>query len=82
MPSNADVAVALHRAADAVVLAAAPFEVPIVLIDGRSGAGKSTLAAALAARLGTPLLALDSLYPGWDGLAAGAVAVDSSGMRR
>lgn len=48
----------------------------IVLIDGRSGAGKSTLARELAARWprsgGVHVIALDSLYPGWDGLAAGA----------
>jgi len=48
---------------------------PVVLIDGRSGAGKSTLARALIAAwpLPTPvqLLALDSIYPGWDGLDEG-----------
>ncbi len=49
---------------------------PVVLLDGRSGAGKSTLAAALAARWPAggrvQLVALDSIYPGWDGLDAGA----------
>lgn len=49
---------------------------PVVLIDGRSGAGKTSLAARLtrAWPLRTPvqLLALDSLYPGWAGLADGA----------
>lgn len=49
---------------------------PVVLIDGRSGAGKTSLAARvvatwpLAGRL--QVVALDSLYPGWDGLEAGA----------
>ena len=49
---------------------------PVVLIDGRSGAGKTSLAARverlwpLAGRL--QVVALDSLYPGWDGLDAGA----------
>lgn len=49
---------------------------PVVLIDGRSGAGKSSLATRL--RRSWPLtgpvqvVALDSIYPGWDGLAAGA----------
>jgi cytidylate kinase len=46
-----------------------------VLVDGRSGAGKSTLASALAARTGAALVRLDDVYPGWDGLAAGAEAV-------
>lgn len=48
---------------------------PVVLIDGRSGAGKSSLAQALVAswplRGRVQLVALDSLYPGWDGLDAG-----------
>jgi hypothetical protein len=49
---------------------------PVILIDGRSGAGKSSLARAVvsawpdAGRV--QLIALDSLYPGWDGLEAGA----------
>ncbi len=51
----------------------------MILIDGRSGAGKSTLAAALVRGWpgsGIPqLLALDAVYPGWDGLATGAQAV-------
>ncbi|MCR2811672.1 hypothetical protein NQ166_08625 [Microbacterium sp. zg.Y1090] len=49
---------------------------PVVLIDGRSGAGKSTLARELVARWPlrgrVQLVALDSLYPGWDGLLEGA----------
>lgn len=48
----------------------------LVLIDGYSGAGKSTLAQQLhqqsAASQPTRLLRLDDIYPGWDGLAAGA----------
>lgn len=48
---------------------------PVVLIDGRSGAGKSTLAQRLVTtwplRGRVQLVALDSLYPGWDGLADG-----------
>lgn len=69
---------ALDAAVDALVDAvrAAGSTRPVVLIDGRSGAGKSTLARRLAARWPLPgdvqLIALDSLYPGWDGLAAGA----------
>ncbi|PVE95746.1 hypothetical protein [Microbacterium sp. TPD7012] len=79
MPSRSDdpVAAALDRAAtlieqDVLALAAAN---PVVLIDGRSGAGKTSLAARLAARWPlagrVQLIALDSLYPGWDGLDAG-----------
>ncbi|MCW5954355.1 MAG: 4-amino-4-deoxy-L-arabinose transferase [Propionibacteriaceae bacterium] len=46
----------------------------LVLIDGPSGAGKSTLARELlkCASGTTQLLSLDDVYPGWDGLAAGA----------
>jgi energy-coupling factor transporter ATP-binding protein EcfA2 len=43
----------------------------LVCIDGPSGSGKSTLAARLATALGeAPILRMDDLYPGWDGLAA------------
>jgi uridine kinase len=43
----------------------------LVCIDGPSGSGKTTLAGRLAAALGDPpVLHMDDLYPGWDGLAA------------
>ena len=81
--SDDPVAIALARAAalieaDVRALAAAN---PVVLIDGGSGAGKSTLASLLAARWPftgrVQIIALDSLYPGWDGLDAGvAKAID------
>jgi uridine kinase len=45
---------------------------PVVLIDGGSGAGKSSLAARLVEHWPVTghvqLVALDSIYPGWDGL--------------
>lgn len=40
----------------------------IVMIDGPSGAGKTTLAVALSAALDAPVLTVDDLCPGWDGL--------------
>jgi hypothetical protein len=44
----------------------------LVCVDGPSGAGKTQLAARLVDALGgPPLLRMDDLYPGWDGLAAG-----------
>lgn len=48
----------------------------IVLIDGRSGSGKTTLAARLRERWpgAVQVIALDNMYPGWDGLAAGSEA--------
>lgn len=41
----------------------------LVCLDGYSGAGKSTLTAELADHLAAPLLTLEEIYPGWDGLA-------------
>ncbi len=42
----------------------------IVAIDGPGGAGKSSLAALVAPLLDdAPVVHLDDLYPGWDGLA-------------
>jgi uridine kinase len=43
----------------------------VVAIDGRSGSGKTTLAAALAGELAAPVVSLDYLYGGWDGLEHG-----------
>ncbi|WP_432533352.1 nucleoside/nucleotide kinase family protein [Kineococcus arenarius] len=43
----------------------------VVAVDGRSGSGKTHLAELLGARTGAPVLHLDELYPGWDGLEAG-----------
>ena len=43
----------------------------VIAVDGRSGAGKTSLAAALRAELGAPVVALEDLYGGWDGLERG-----------
>lgn len=41
----------------------------VVAVDGPSGSGKSTLAQRLATQLdGAPIVHMDDLYPGWDGL--------------
>lgn len=80
MPSRSDdaVAAALSHAAtliaeDVRALAASN---PVVLIDGGSGAGKTSLAARVARAWPVTgrvqVIALDSLYPGWDGLDDGA----------
>ena len=43
----------------------------VVAIDGRSGSGKTLLGSAVAAALGCPVVHLDEIYPGWDGLREG-----------
>lgn len=43
----------------------------VLAVDGRAGAGKSTLAAELAEALAAPLVEMEALYGGWDGLADG-----------
>jgi uridine kinase len=42
----------------------------VLAIDGPGGSGKSTLAARLASLLSAPVVHMDDLYPGWDGLPA------------
>lgn len=43
----------------------------VLAIDGRSGSGKSTLSGPLAGELAAPLVKLEDLYGGWDGLQHG-----------
>lgn len=68
---------ALHRAAETIIhrIGASAGDAVTVLIDGRSGAGKTTLARIVADQWPGPVppqrVALDELYPGWDGLRAG-----------
>lgn len=58
---------------------------PVVVVDGRSGAGKSSLAQRLVAawpgRVRVQLVALDDVYPGWDGLADGVAYARESILR-
>ena len=62
---------AARQIVEAVSSAVAPRGGPkIVAIDGPSGSGKTNLARTVAADLGCPLVQMDDLYPGWDGLAA------------
>ena len=43
----------------------------LVCVDGRSGSGKTTFGGRLAAAFGgAPVLHMDEICPGWDGLAA------------
>lgn len=64
-PVVAQVAVALRRTAPRAG------RTRVAAIDGRSGAGKTSLAAALAAELDAPVVSVEDLYGGWDGLQHG-----------
>lgn len=75
--NDATVDEAVRAAARRVLEVAAVADRPVVLIDGCSGAGKSTLARLVVAQWAphperVQLVAMDGLYPGWDGLDAGA----------
>jgi len=43
----------------------------VLAVDGRSGAGKTSLAGILSGRLAAPVVSLEDLYGGWDGLENG-----------
>ena len=43
----------------------------VLAIDGRSGSGKTTIAHAIARQIDAPLISLEDLYGGWDGLEHG-----------
>ncbi|MCJ1706647.1 hypothetical protein [Microbacterium sp. VKM Ac-2923] len=74
---------AVSVVAERVVAVGAPN--PVVVFDGRSGAGKSSLARRLVAawpgRGRVQLVALDDVYPGWDGLADGSAYACESILR-
>ena len=52
----------------------------LICVDGPAGSGKTSLAAELAARAAAPVVHMDDLYDGWDGLAT--VAEHLSGLLR
>lgn len=43
----------------------------VIAVEGRSGAGKTTIAGETGRLLGAPVLHMDDLYAGWDGLLDG-----------
>lgn len=53
----------------------------VVAIDGRSGAGKTSLAEGLRAKLNAPVVSLEYLYGGWDGLEHGVDLLVSEVLR-
>lgn len=69
-PAHVAAVVAVARAASTP-----PGGTVIVAVDGRSGSGKTLLATAVAAALDAPVVHLDDVYPGWDGLAEGVALV-------
>lgn len=82
-PVDAALGAAVVALIDRVAAIGAPN--PVVVLDGRSGAGKSSLARRLVAgwpgRGRVQLVALDDVYPGWDGLADGVVYARESILR-
>lgn len=53
-----------------------------VVIDGRSGSGKSTLATRMSHLwLGSDVVRMDAVYPGWDGLRWATEHIESALLR-
>jgi len=52
----------------------------LICLDGPAGSGKTSLAAAIAEQATAPVVHMDDLYDGWDGLAT--VAQHLSGLLR
>jgi hypothetical protein len=53
----------------------------VIAIDGHAGSGKTTLAGELALALDAPVVALEDLYGGWDGLEAGVARLAAAVLR-
>jgi len=49
----------------------------LICIDGPAGSGKTTLATALAELTQAPVIHMDDLYAGWDGLTAGIAQLET-----
>ncbi|TQL68771.1 uridine kinase [Nocardioides albertanoniae] len=43
----------------------------VICVDGPAGSGKTTVADAVAGLSGSPVIHMDDLYAGWDGIAEG-----------
>lgn len=56
--------------------------VRVVAVDGPSGSGKSVLATALGHELAAPVVHMDDVYPGWDGLADAVPLVTTQVLER
>ncbi|HZB68001.1 MAG TPA: hypothetical protein VE503_11340 [Ornithinibacter sp.] len=69
-PAHVGVVAAAARAASPVTGTTV-----VVSLDGRSGSGKTVLGSAVAEALDCPVVHLDDIFPGWDGLAAGVELV-------
>ncbi|WP_430785044.1 dephospho-CoA kinase [Actinoplanes sp. G11-F43] len=53
----------------------------VLAVEGRSGSGKTTLAERVAGRLAAPLIHMDDLYAGWDGLHQGVTELRDRVLR-
>lgn len=71
---------ASSEAIKALLLAAPPRAgwTRVLAIDGRSGAGKTVLAQRLGVELGAPVVSMEYLYDGWDGLDRGIARLVSA----
>lgn len=49
----------------------------LICVDGPAGSGKTTLATALAEMTQAPVIHMDDLYDGWDGLTAGIAQLET-----
>ena len=49
----------------------------LICVDGPAGSGKTTLAQKLADLTGAPMIHMDDMYAGWDGIAAGVAQFDT-----